>query len=476
MLFHYWGLRLAAIAAVAALLGACRSFTPDGGMNTVAFVAGSGLDKDVVKVASTGDAVAARARVQRLLQAPLGADAAVQIALLNNQGLQAAYNRLGIAEAVAVKASRPPGLSLAFSSVSTPVELDIERQIIASLLSLLTMPARTRIAGEQFAAAELVAAQETLRLAAETRRAYLSAVAAREIAAALGEVKRSAEAGVTLAEDLRRTGAVNRLDLARRQAFATELDAEVAAARLKASAAAERLTRLLGLWQPDLAAYLPSALAPLPGSLRSAGAIEQEALDRRIDIAVAKAEMQALARSYGLSRKTHFLNALDVAGISKTQKEIGEKRANGGGYELALEVPLFDFGRANVREAEQRYLEAAHLLGEKGINAASEAREAYRAYSATYAIARKYESEVLPLQQTISSETELQYNAMQVDAFALLEAARAKARARVASIEAKRDFWLAAADLSVAVLGGGTVASGAGVMAAPASPRGAAAH
>jgi outer membrane protein TolC len=465
MLFHSWGLRLAAIAAVAGLLGACRTFTPDGGMNTVAFVAGSGLNKDVVKIASTEDAGAARSRVERLLQAPLGADAAVQIALLNNQGLQAAYNRLGIAEALAVKASRPPGLSLAFSSVSTPVELDIERQILASLLSLLTMPARTRIAGEQFAAVELVAAQETLRLAAETRRAYLSAVAAREIATALDEVKKSAMAGAKLAEELKVTGAVNTLDLARRQAFATELDAEVAAARLKASVGAERLTRLLGLWEPDLASHLPSALLPLPGHLRSVGTVEQEALDRRIDIAIAKAEMQALARSYGLSRKTHFLNALDMAGISKTQKEIGEKRANGGGYELALEVPLFDFGKANVREAEQRYLEAAHLLGEKGINAASEARAAYRAYRATYAITRKYESEVLPLQQTISSETELQYNAMQVDAFALLEAARSKARARVASIEAKRDFWLATADLSVAVLGGGTTQA-TGAMAA----------
>ena len=36
-------------------------------------------------------------------------------------------------------------------------------------------------------------------------------------------------------------------------------------------------------------------------------------------------------------------------------------------------------------------------LGQLGVNAASEAREAYGAYRATYAIARKYEGEVLPL-------------------------------------------------------------------------------
>jgi hypothetical protein len=48
---------------------------------------------------------------------------------------------------------------------------------------------------------------------------------------------------------------------------------------------------------------------------------------------------------------------------------------------------------------------------------------------------------------------------MQVDVFALLEVARARAKAKVASIEAKRNFWLASTDLSVVVLGGGSISS-----------------
>jgi outer membrane protein TolC len=215
MLSHLWALRVAAIAA-AASLSACRTFSPDGGMDTVAAVAGTGLNKDVVQIRSAEDVAAVRTRVTRLLHRPLSADAAVQIALLNNLGLQAAYNRLGIAEALAVKASRPPALSFAISDVSTPVELDIERKIMGSLLSLLTMPARTRIAADQFAQAELRAAEDTLRVAAETRRAYVRAVAARQIVAALGEAKASAEASAELAGQLRQTGAVNKLDEARR--------------------------------------------------------------------------------------------------------------------------------------------------------------------------------------------------------------------------------------------------------------------
>src|SRR5262245_24062460 len=181
MLSQLWGVRAMVLMAAAASLSACRTFSPDGGMEAVATVAGQGLNKNVIQIRSAEDEAAVRARVARLLHHPLGVDAAVEIALLNNLDLQAAYNRLGIAEALAVKASRPPALSVSFSDVSTPVELDVERKVIGSLLSLLTMPARTRIASDQFAQAELQAAEDTLGVAAETRRAYVRAVATREI-------------------------------------------------------------------------------------------------------------------------------------------------------------------------------------------------------------------------------------------------------------------------------------------------------
>ena len=61
---------------------------------------------------------------------------------------------------------------------------------------------------------------------------------------------------------------------------------------------------------------------------------------------------------------------LDAAGISKTQKDKGEPSADGGGLNSCFEVPLYDFGKANVREAEQRYLEAANALAQKAVNAA----------------------------------------------------------------------------------------------------------
>jgi outer membrane protein TolC len=445
--------------ASAVLLSACQNLSPDGGMSTVTMVAGQGLNKDVVRISSPEVAALAQSRVSHLLHPPLSADAAVQIALLNNAGLQAAYNRLGIAEAVAVQSSRPPLPIFSFDDVSTSIELDIERKVVASILSLATCPTRSKIAGVRIEQAELRAAEDTLRLAVDTRRAYIRAVAAREMLAALTAAKANADASAMLTGKLTETGAVNVLNHARAQVFATELDAQVTAARQQAAATQEQLTRLMGLWSSELANVLPSTLPPLRGKSPSLTAVQQEAMDRRVDLAVGRLEVDALARSYGLTRSTRFINVLDASGISKTQKDKGEPSADGGGFDIAFEVPIYDFGRARTREAEQRYLEATNALAAMAVNARSEAREAYGAYKSTRAIALKFEQEVLPLRKQISEQTELQYNAMQVDAFMLLQAARENDAAKVASIEAKRNFWLAATDLSAAVLGGGSLSS-----------------
>ena len=454
---HIWGRAFAIASAV--LLSACQSLSPDGGMSMVASVAGGGLNKDVVRINSAEDASLARSEVSRLLHAPLSADAAVQIALLNNAALQAAYNRLGIAEAVAVQSSRPPLPIFSFDDVSTSIELDIERKVVASVLSLATWPTRSKIAGVRIEQAELRAAEDTLRLAADTRKAYISAVAAREILAALTVAKASADASAMLTGKLAETGAVNTLNHARAQVFATELDAQVTAARQQAAATEEQLTRLMGLWVSELANVLPSALPPLRGKSPSLAAVQQEAMDRRVDLAVGRLEVDALARSYGLTRSTRFINVLEASAISKTQKDTGAPSADGGGFDIEFEVPIYDLGRAKTREAEQRYLEAMNALAAMAVNARSEARQAYGAYASTRAIALKFEREVLPLRKTISEQTELQYNAMQVDAFVLLQTARESDAAKVASIEAKRNFWLAATDLSSAVLGGGSLSA-----------------
>jgi outer membrane protein TolC len=464
--------RTAGILACAVLLSSCKTFSPDGGMDLVAAIADRDLKKDVIAVRSEEDAATARSVVERLLRRPLTADPAVQIALLNNRALQAAYNELGISEARMIAASLPPNPRTTIMHVASGTLGEFEAAAVADILALATLPLRSDIAADRFWQTQLRAAQETVRVAGETRRAYYRAVAARQLEQLLTQTQSAADAIAEVSTRLGETGALNKLDQAREQVFYAEVTAQLARARLAATTERERLIRSMGLWGNDINFKLPNALPSLPPPPKTSRAIEQEALRRRIDLQIGRIETVTLAKSYGLTQATRFISLLDVGPAFRRTRE-GEPPAVGraGGVDVELQIPLFDFGEVRVREAEQTYLQAVNRLAERAINARSEARDAFRIYRASYDLARFYAREVLPLRKIISDETVLRYNAMQIDVFPLLAEARQRIAANIAAVEALRDFWLGSSDLLTVMLignaGGGGAAQTAG--ATPAS-------
>lgn len=449
------------IVAVACglLLSACKTFSPDGGMGLVSAATEEAIQKDVVAVRGADDERRAREVVDRLLRRPLSAEAAVQIALLNNRGLQAAFSELASAEAQMVESSLPPSPTVSLLRLASSAELEIERKIVADILALATLPARADIAADRFLQAQYRAIAETLRVATEARRAYYRAVAARESAGALAQAKLAAGAASELAGKLGATGAMNKLDQAREHVFYAEVSAQSATAQQRIMSERERLIRALGLWGSDLGFRLPNALPVLPPRIQALPSVEVEAVRRRVDVRIARIELDFMAKSASLTQATRFLNLLELAGISKTTREAGSSPVRAQGVEAEFQIPLFDFGEARVRQAEEKYRGALHRLAEKAVNARSEAREAYAAYRSSYEVAVHYQREILPLRKIIAEETQLRYGAMQIDDFALLIEARQRLAAIGVAIEAKRDFWLRKTDVLNAVLGGAPAAS-----------------
>ncbi|HET9463686.1 MAG TPA: RND transporter, partial [Thiobacillus sp.] len=138
--------RALALAVVsAALLGGCASFSPDGGFDAVQSATRSQIEKDVVWARDDASRSQAQVRVDALLAQPLAADDAVQIALLNNPGLQAAFNMLGIAEADRVAAGRLPNPGFSIGRLTRGSEVEWERSLHLNLARLLTMPMRADI-------------------------------------------------------------------------------------------------------------------------------------------------------------------------------------------------------------------------------------------------------------------------------------------------------------------------------------------
>lgn len=459
------------LLATAFALSGCAAFSPDAGMGVVAEVAQQGIGKDVVFVRNGEDAERAQAMVRSLLAKTLSADAAVQVALLNNKGLQAAYNVLALAETELVEQSLPPNPTFAISRIAGGGAVEIERQVVGDILALATLPLRSDIARERFRQAQLRAALETLRVAAEVRRAYFRSVAANDLVGLLTDAKTTAESTAQLARQLGETGSMNKLDQAREQVFYAEVTADLAAARQESASARERLARLMGLWDEGLHFRLPGRLPELPRRPLTLPGIEVDAVSHRVDLQIARMELVALAKALNLAEATRFVTLLDLAGIGKRTTEPEAPPLRERGFDVAFQIPIFDGGEVRVRQAAETYNHAFNRLTEKAVNVRSEARDAYRVYRSTYDIASHFQREILPLRKIITEEMQLRFSSMQIDVFALLVETRQRIASLRAAIDARREFFLAQSDLKAAVIGGETgarVATGTSVTAAPA--------
>jgi len=465
--------RVLAVATAAALLAGCASFSEDGGLGAVDSITRGRTGQDVKWVRSAQDAEQVRTAVKKLTAAPLTADAAAQIALFNNRGLQATYAELGIAEADLVQAGRLRNPGFSFARLTRGDEVEIERAFLFDLLGLITMPIRTDLERRRFELTQGQVAAAALQVAADTRRAYYGAVAAQEGVKYMEQVKVAAEASAELARRMAAAGNFSNLDRAREQLFYAEVTAQFARVKQAALAERERLTRLMGLWGEDARFTLPQRLPDLPKEVREFTDLEARAMRQRLDVQGAMKEAENIAASLGLTKATGFVSVLELGYLRNS--ESGRPRQTG--YEIELRLPVFDWGGARVVRVEYVYMQAVNRAADIAVRARSEVRETYAAYRTAFDLARHYRDEIVPLRKRISDENLLRYNGMLISVFELLADARQQVAAVNAYIEALREFWIADASLDLAMTGKspGAIAGGGagmGAIAAGGEPAG----
>lgn len=484
------GAKLAAVLSMPVFLGGCVSAAQyasrDAGFSNVSAKTSEATGKQTVWVQNRTEAQVTQARVKSLIAAgkPLDVETAVQVALLNNKGLQAAYADLGESAATAWQSTMlvNPSVGIGLTGIGTPglrAYKAIEGVIATNILALATLKKNVEIADTGFRKAQLGAALNTLKLAADTRRAWINAVAASENVGQLAQAQTAADAASELARKLGESGALNKEGQAREQVFYAELTGQIAKTRLEARLAKEELTRLMGLWGADIEYSIPNRLPPLPKALAKRDMIEAEALQRRVDLQMAKLDLEATARSFKLTEATRYVTDLALRSGFETERERDEdgiKKQTTGRAELEFVIPIFDSGQARMRESELAYMRAANLLAEKAVNIRSEARSVYQAYRSNYDIARHYRNSVVPLRTKIEEESLLTYNGMLTNTFELLADSREKVNSNLLAIDAKRDFWLAEAGLAPAIYGGGAAAAGGETEVAAASGGGGGGH
>ncbi len=448
---------LAALAA-AGVLGGCASFIPDGGLGPVEQTARSRLDKEVRWARSAADRDAMAGRVADMLAKPLTADDAIQVALLNNRGLQADFAELGIGEAELVQAGRLSNPGFSFARLKRGDEVELERGFHFNLARLIAMPLIQQVEGRRFAQTQGRVATAVLSLAAETRKSYYRALAAEETVRYMRQVQQAAEASAELARRMQQVGNFNKLQRAREQAFYADATLNLARAEQGQRSTRERLIRLLGLWGDQTEFKLPERLPDLPKAPEDRPDIEQAAMAQRLDVTGAKLMTEQTAKNLGLTKTTRFINVLEVGVMHNSSNEAPTQR----GWEIGLELPLFDWGGARVARSEAVYMQAVNRAAETAINARSEVREAYGAYRSAYDIALHQRDELVPLRKLIAEENVLRYNGMLIGVFELLADARLQIVSVNSYIESLRDFWIAQADLEMALIGKPSLAAAAG--------------
>jgi len=434
---------------VMVVLSGCATFSKDGGLSDVQSLTKQHLPQEVVWPKTQAEQQSIAERVDELLQTALDVERAVQIALLNNKGLQADLFALGISEADLVQAGRLPNPGFSMLYARNNGDYKIEQALTFNIFSLITMPKMLEIQRLNFEQTKQQTAIRVLQLAYQTRQAYFNAVAANQQYAYSQQVQTSAETSFEMAKRMEKSGNWNKLELAREQGFYAEAVLDVLHTEQQTIAAHEALARLLGLSRHQF--ELQSRLPDLPKTMLTAETFGQQAIAERLDLQAVRLRTENKAKQLGLTKTTRFINVLEIGPARVLEGRRGEPYKKG--VEIAFELPLFDWGTARVARAEAQYMQSVHEATFVANNAHSEIREAYGRYQTSYAMAKQYHDEIVPLRKRILDEKLLRYNGMLTSPFELFADARAQVVSVKTYIEKLNEFWAAETKLQMTRIG-----------------------
>lgn len=392
--------------------------------------------------------------VQAILEQPLDAAAAVRIALLNNRELRAQLRELGVASSELIGAGLIANPTFEFELLperDSKYELRVEYEIT----SLLLAPLRRRAAQYDLEAARLTAAAGVVQLGYEVRTQVYALQAATQRLAIARRSLDALAAARDAAQALVEAGNIPLLDAASEVAAYERARIVVASMELEVAERREEVQRTLGLHGQQTAWRVKEALEAAPDELTVADDLERRALEANLAMRAAQTRMQGLAKQSGIVRTEAWLPeiAADVH-VLRTEDEDGgndDRWRWGGG--ASIEVPLFDRGQGRLRGVEAQFDAAMERFQGLAITLRSAAREARNRLVSAHARARQYQTVILPAQRTVMEQTILQYNAMQLGIFQLLEARRELLEVELDYVDTLREFWTAIAGLEALTQG-----------------------
>lgn len=397
--------------------------------------------------------------VAALLEQELTPERAVEVAFINNRGLRATFEDLGVSQAELIAAGRLANPSFGASvrwPNARPRGPNVELSVAADLLDGILLPIRKKVATEQLAQTVRRVAQSALFLAGEVKAAAYTVQARQQLLGRLSAIAEVNDTAADLAQRQYDAGNINQLELANQKAVAQESHLEHMRTEAMLRADREKLNRLLGLSSAQTT-WKMAALPALPGKDALPENLEDLAVAQRLDVAAARSQVALAEQALSLKRKTRLLPASVNLGVD-SERDPGGARVTGPRLELGL--PIFDQGQAEMARLSAEWRRSTANYEGLLTDVRSQTREAVDALLAARAAADYYLETLLPQRRLLLRETLLHYNAMQKSSYELLAAKERQIVTERESIEALRDYWIARARLEMAV-GGKLPAPGA---------------
>lgn len=440
-------IRLIILGAGALVLSSCVSVPRDAGADDIQQALKQRGGPAVVW--RTQPATADDERIAAMLQDELTPDEAVAIAMVNNPRLQVTLAELGIARADLIEASTITNPVFEFE-IRFPGEpyRPYELRLAQSLIELIQLPRRRALGRAAFDAAQMRVSSEVLRFAGDVRSAYFDVIAATQHVALSRTIADAAQAAADVAVRQHRAENITDLDLENEQALYEQAKLDLARAEQQVLLARESLMRAMGLRNANVEWRVPATFPELPESELDQANLERLAAAQRLDLAIARRELEVAQRQVPLTR-------LQV--LEETILDVHYEREPDGthtvGPGLEFPIPIFNTGRAARTRAEAQYLQARHLVNALEAESSSQLRAARTTLAEARARAEYYRDVVVPRRTRILELTKLEHNAMFIGIFQLLQARQNEMQARRDYIEAQREYWSARTSLDLVTQG-----------------------
>ena len=453
--------RFALVVAATSLLAGCASVNPRPAFEDVRKTVADRSKAPPEWSRTPSEASAAEQAVAKLLAEPLTANGAVQVAFLNNPTLQATFEEIGISQADLAQAARVANPEIS-GFVRFPREgsgQNTEFSLVQNVFDVFIQPLRKKVAAAELEQTKLRVANEVLSVAAEVKEAFFTLQARQQLVERLTLIRHLTETAADFAQQQYEAGTINELELETRTVIHRESKVEVALAEAEVRADRERLNRLLGLWGAETAWTVAGALPEIPATEIPLDGLERLAVTSRQDLRAARFGVDLVGRALALRRQTRFFPVGIHMGVN-TEKDVTGERVTGP--ELALQLPIFDTGKASIARLESEHRRAQRQLEALAVNARSEVREERDRMLAARDLSLYYGRVLLPQRQRILALTLQHYHAMFKGAYDLLQAKQAEVETEKAYLDAWRGYWIARARLARA-LGGSLPAEPAAV-------------